>query len=438
MPTSMLLPAPSFHLYLTLPWVIPWVLAPSFHLYPTLLWAPAPSFHLSPTLMPLPALTPLPNADATLALKPLPNADATLALTPLLNTDATLALPPLPNADATLALTPLPNTDATSALTPLGIATCSLPNAYFIPNTTGTLSTYSHILPTFPVHSTTNEPCFDPNVPPNLNMGLDSNSDSMIPPIETLPDTVFVRDFELPLVQDSRKSEGHNIFEEQYDDIISHSSPASIALTPSPISPKEDSIDVFLVHPSFNNNIESTYSSAVPSSAFLVAPPNSITSLPREDEYVPSLMPSRPFKGNPEYNLPSKPTLRDSSLAQDDKDIPMLTLPGTAPTPTEGTFPYQGPSRPDGRKYVSFEGLTRLEAEEYPSSEFVKYNYYHSVYIPNVVQAIESYCFCQDEIIANDWNYHMFRDGSYPGHPIIPGTVKLPTGGLRFGRTWHE
>ncbi|KAG1777543.1 hypothetical protein EV702DRAFT_1045286 [Suillus placidus] len=32
----------------------------------------------------------------------------------------------------------------------------------------------------------------------------------------------------------------------------------------------------------------------------------------------------------------------------------------------------------------------------------------------------------------------MFQDGTYSGHPIIPGGLRLPTGGPRSGRTWHE
>lgn len=161
-------------------------------------------------------------------------------------------------------------------------------------------------------------------------------------------------------VQDSRKSEGHDTFEgmsikminfndvltqilscaEQDEDIISHSLTASITSIPLPVSPKEDSVNVFLIHLLFNNDNESTYLNALPSSALLVAPPNSITSLPQEDEYVPSLMASHHFKGNPESNLLSKPTLRDLRLVQDEKDIPMLSLPKAVPTLTEGTIPY--------------------------------------------------------------------------------------------------
>jgi hypothetical protein len=45
---------------------------------------------------------------------------------------------------------------------------------------------------------------------------------------------------------------------------------------------------------------------------------------------------------------------------------------------------------------------------------------------------------CQDEFIANDRNVNLFRDGTYPGHAVIPGSTKLPTGGPRSGRTWRE
>jgi hypothetical protein len=109
-----------------------------------------------------------------------------------------------------------------------------------------------------------------------------------------------------------------------------------------------------------------------------------------------------------------------------------------SPELSSGILPYYGLSHADGKMSILFEGLTKTEAEEYLTTKHSKYNDYHSVYIPNVVQAIESYCFCQDEIISNDWNVHMFRDGTYPGHPVISGGVKLPTGGPHSGRTWQE
>jgi hypothetical protein len=116
----------------------------------------------------------------------------------------------------------------------------------------------------------------------------------------------------------------------------------------------------------------------------------------------------------------------------------MLSLSAEAFEPTSGTIPYRGLARVDGKTAISFKGLTRAHAEQYLTSTYVQYNDYHSVYIPNVIHAIESFCFCQDNIIANDWNVHMFRDGTYPGHPVIPGGIKLPTGGPRSGRTWKE
>ncbi|KAG1753436.1 hypothetical protein EDB19DRAFT_2021567 [Suillus lakei] len=72
--------------------------------------------------------------------------------------------------------------------------------------------------------------------------------------------------------------------------------------------------------------------------------------------------------------------------------------------------------------------LTKSEAESFLLTEPAKYNDYHSIYIPNVIHAIESYCFCQDKLITNVWNVHLFHNGSYPGHPVISGGTKLPTG----------
>lgn len=52
--------------------------------------------------------------------------------------------------------------------------------------------------------------------------------------------------------------------------------------------------------------------------------------------------------------------------------------------------------------------------------------------------SIESYCFCQDKIIANDWNFHLFHNGTYSEHSVILGHMKLPMGGPHSGRTWQE
>ncbi|KAG1886228.1 hypothetical protein F4604DRAFT_1675877 [Suillus subluteus] len=200
----------------------------------------------------------------------------------------------------------------------------------------------------------------------------------------------------------------------------------------------EDSFDVYFLHPSpaFDGSAYSDSSASIPSSAFLVVPPNSKTKL-FENESMPSLMLSCPFVPKPDEPTLSKPNVRDSKGAEGE-DVFMHNLTPSPPISTAGTIPYQGLACVDGKAVISFEGLTKTKAEEYLTSENEKYNNYHSVYIPNVVNAIESYCFCQDEIISNDWNIHMFQDGTYPGHPVIPGGVKLPTGGPHSGWTWQE
>ncbi|KAG1771694.1 hypothetical protein EV702DRAFT_1201871 [Suillus placidus] len=116
----------------------------------------------------------------------------------------------------------------------------------------------------------------------------------------------------------------------------------------------------------------------------------------------------------------------------------MNHLSETPEVPTDGTIPYCGLSHADGKSCITFKGLTKSEAKAYKLTEHSQYNDYHSVYMPNIVHAIESYCFCQDELIANDWNVHIFHDGSYPGHPVIAGGAKLPTGGPHLGCTWQE
>ncbi|KAG1856756.1 hypothetical protein F4604DRAFT_1931750 [Suillus subluteus] len=169
--------------------------------------------------------------------------------------------------------------------------------------------------------------------------------------------------------------------------------------------------------------------SAFPSNTFLVAPPNSKTSLFTDEEYMPSLMPSRPFESNP---APAYSKLDDVRVEHRKEDVNMFNLSSPPPVSKEGSIPYRGLARVDGRTIITFKKLTRPEAEEYLTTENAKYNDYHSVYILNIVHVIESFCFCQDELIANDWDTHMFRDSSYSGHPVIPGGIKLPTGGPRL------
>lgn len=257
-------------------------------------------------------------------------------------------------------------------------------------------------------------------------------------------------------MQESTKGEAHNVIggtriesvncydaltlslserNEPVESLVSCSSPTSIASTPPPTSAKQDPVEVFFLRPLMDKD-QSVYtdsSSSLTDSTHLAVPPNSKTTLSDEDESMPSLVPSVPFKANKSMSPPRMSRANGVSISEseDDMDIPYSA-------PTSGNISYHGPARADGRTEISFTGLTRAEAEEYLNSESAKYNDYHSVYIPNVVQAIESFCFCQDEIIANDWSHHMFQDGSYSGHPTISGGAKLPTGGPRSGRTWHE
>ncbi|KAG1848669.1 hypothetical protein F4604DRAFT_1687631 [Suillus subluteus] len=43
-----------------------------------------------------------------------------------------------------------------------------------------------------------------------------------------------------------------------------------------------------------------------------------------------------------------------------------------------------------------------------------------------------------DQLISNDWDVNLYRDDTYPGHPVIPGYPKLPTGGPCSVRNWSE
>ncbi|KAG1723342.1 hypothetical protein EDB19DRAFT_1916168 [Suillus lakei] len=138
------------------------------------------------------------------------------------------------------------------------------------------------------------------------------------------------------------------------------------------------------------------------------------------------------------HPIPMLSDVRGSRATKTDNNVPMLNIPDPTEVPTSGTIPYRGLSHADGKTSITFEGLTQSKAEAYLQTDTSQYNDYHSVYMPNIVHAIESYCFCQDELITNDWNIHLFRDGSYPGHPVISGGTKLSTGSPRSGCTWQE
>ncbi|KAG2747592.1 hypothetical protein P692DRAFT_20819494 [Suillus brevipes Sb2] len=193
-------------------------------------------------------------------------------------------------------------------------------------------------------------------------------------------------------------------------------------------------IDVFFVQTSKGDGYNASHDSMLFAlhSVFPPMPPNSKASFFSEEE-MPLLIPSHPYAPPTVKTPPDKPRLGCTVCDDIEEGILMLS------DETSGTMSYTGLSCADGKTTISFEGLTHSQAEHYLlTSPLAQYIDYHSVYIPNVIYAIESYCFCQDQIIANNWNVHLFRDGTYPGHPVIPGHVKLPTGGPRLGWSWQE
>ncbi|KIK32484.1 hypothetical protein CY34DRAFT_19020 [Suillus luteus UH-Slu-Lm8-n1] len=179
------------------------------------------------------------------------------------------------------------------------------------------------------------------------------------------------------------------------------------------------------------------YNSHILYSIFPPTPPNSKTSF-FTDEDMPSLTPSCTYVlPRPKTPL-NKPQLASTKCDDIKEDIPMLN-PSKSFDEIFGTLLYLGLSCADGKINITFKGLTHSQAQHYIlTSPLAQYNDYHSVYIPNVIYAIESFCFCQDQIISLDWNEHLFCDGSYLGHPVIQRHVKLPTGGPCSQQTWQE
>ncbi|KAG2100720.1 uncharacterized protein F5147DRAFT_776926 [Suillus discolor] len=165
-----------------------------------------------------------------------------------------------------------------------------------------------------------NKLCFDQNL--YTSNKTETFSDSLIPPIASLPDEPskdkFVHaidpDEEEPLLLASNDESIQiltfynilNIILNEADIANANenmSIPSSAAVLTPPPTDTQDSIDVFLIYPSFDD--KSTYANltfTLPFSAFLVALPNSNVSLPRDNEYAPSLMPSHPFKGDLKFN----------------------------------------------------------------------------------------------------------------------------------------
>jgi hypothetical protein len=78
------------------------------------------------------------------------------------------------------------------------------------------------------------------------------------------------------------------------------------------------------------------------------------------------------------------------------------------------------------------------DAGTYRHTKIAQLNDYHSFYFANIVNAISSYLFCQDQLISNDWDIELHRDDMYLGHPVLPGNPMLPTGGPCSIRDWSD
>ncbi|KAG1779795.1 hypothetical protein EV702DRAFT_1043678 [Suillus placidus] len=274
-------------------------------------------------------------------------------------------------------------------------------------------STVSHDYDTStlpPVLSGSNEPCLVSNPTIALDLDPDPRAVILIPPIDAIADNVRVRDFTQeghqpqevktePELEEGEISQGTQVPEAQDEHIrplvngYSHSSTAStppyalpIVSSPSVYSMSDESVDVYYMN---SSPAHSTYSLTYP-----ITPLNSKAKLStiyeNEDEHMPSLIPSQMFA--PESNVRT-----DANVEH----------PLPSPVLMSGTIPYRGITRADGRTKISFDGITHLEAEQHLTTKYAKYNDYHS-------------------------------DRAYPGHPIIPGGLRLPTGGPQSGRTWHE
>ncbi|KAG2747605.1 hypothetical protein P692DRAFT_20875284 [Suillus brevipes Sb2] len=197
-----------------------------------------------------------------------------------------------------------------------------------------------------------------------------------------------------------------------------------------------ETCNVYFHHHSSVNEplMYSSFTGSLNSNVYPAVPPTSKANLFDSNKHMPSLLPSRPFTLSPM----SESQTKGSRATDTDVDVHIRNSHESLSTPTTGTISYYGLSRYDRRTSITFKGLTQSEAENYMKTNLAKYNDYHLVYISNVVHTIKSYCLCQDKLITNDWNVHLFRDSTYPGHPVLPGNVKLLTGGPRSGRTWRE
>ncbi|KIK34739.1 hypothetical protein CY34DRAFT_17509 [Suillus luteus UH-Slu-Lm8-n1] len=279
----------------------------------------------------------------------------------------------------------------------------------YIPEHTATLPTCD----TCNVLSAFNEPYIDSDSTSVHDMDPGSLTDSMIPHIDALLDVDRIRDS----VKEEAEFEEGEIWEtdELTDDTFNGvtGGPIYFSIIYKALNTLQSraALDEQTTHiegtrsPTEHSTDSSTTEPAHP---YIVTPPNSERRLsPIIEEYMPSLVPSRPFSPEP--------------------DIHNIKCHLPTPPPMMGAFPYHGIIHLDGWTQISFDGLTQHDVKAHLTMEHARYNDYHSVYIPNVVHAIDSFNFCQDGLIALDWDMAQFQDGTYGGHPVIPGLHVIPT-----------
>lgn len=108
-----------------------------------------------------------------------------------------------------------------------------------------------------------------------------------------------------------------------------------------------------------------------------------------------------------------------------------------APVSTEPVFSFNI-SSPLSHPAATLDDITPHDAEAYGDTQLARLHDNHSLYFSSVINAIASFLFCQDQLIANDWDVNSYRDDTYPGHPVVAGDPKLPTGGPRSTRDWSD
>ncbi|KAG1872216.1 hypothetical protein F4604DRAFT_1925824 [Suillus subluteus] len=130
----------------------------------------------------------------------------------------------------------------------------------------------------------------------------------------------------------------------------------------------------------------------------------------------------------PPYMIPVTP---HNTVASDD-DIPGLITPSMPLSTNKSIPPSLAPPA------ALLEGITPHDAHKYLDMEIAQLSDFHSVYFKQVTDAVASFNFCQDQLIANDWDIELYHDDSYPGHLVFPNDPKLPTGGPCSGRDWSD